>query len=309
MRGTSLFGVRSWVSILLVGVIAGMLMVSAAWFFQSRDDAPSRIVEAGPPAAYQPNMPISFALDDFYLMALESGEFVALYAYPPGYFGHVRGCRIRWEPDATFSALRPIGLPPGDELATPNPEGPFEPIEATGLWVEPCGGSKWDSTRRYLFGPAPRDLDRFPVEVTDAGRISVDTRRLQCSGSPCERVRAESSGQTVLIVTPTPTSEERVLGPGAGTTNILLARDTAFGAAILRAEASQTYGLTLVNTSAALHSWHVLGVEDVDGRSIATPLVQSGQMETVRFTVAEPGTYAFQCDVHPIEMHGHLIIE
>jgi plastocyanin len=295
--------VRSGLPVLLVGVIVGMVAVSAVWFLQSRDDAPGRVVEAGPPAAYQPLMPIPFALDDFYLMPLDGGEFVALYVYPPGHFGHVQGCRIHWQPDATYQAYH------SGTGATPVPASQSTLVEATGLWVEGCGGSKWDSTGRYLFGPAGRDLDRFPVEVTDAGNIRVDTRRLQCSENPCERVRAEGSGLTVLVASPPPAREERDLGPGDGMTNIIPARDNAFDVTILNAAAGQAYGLTLVNTGESLHSWHLLDVEDGAGAPIATPLVQSGRMETVRFTVAVPGIYVFQCDVHPIEMQGHLIVQ
>jgi plastocyanin len=302
MRGIPLVAVRSWAPILLVGVIIGMLTVSAVWFLQSGDGGPGRVVEAGPPGAYQPRMPIPFALDDFYLMPLEDGEFIALYAYPPGYFGHVRGCRIRWEPNAAYHAYH------AGTGATPVPASQQTLVEATGLWVEGCGGAKWDARGQKLFGPAPRDLDRFPVERTAEGNIRVDTRRLQCSRNPCERVQAEGSGLTVLIISPTPAAEERMLAPGDNTTNILPARDTAFGATILRAAAGQVYRLTVVNTGESLHSWRLLGVADVNGTSIATPLVRSGQMDTVRFTVAAPGTYAFQCDVHPVEMHGHLII-
>jgi plastocyanin len=295
--------VRSGLPILLAGVIVGVLAMAAVWMLRTRDDAPGRVVEAGPPEAYRHREPILFALDDFYLMSLEGGEFVALYAYPPGYFGHVRGCRIRWEPDATYQGYH------AGTGATPAPVSQQTLVEATGLWVEGCGGSKWDASGRRLFGPAPRDLDRFPVNLTAEGNIRIDTRRLQCSGEPCERVRAEGSGLIVLIMSPMPAREERVLGPGDGMTNVIPARDNAFGAAILRATAAQVYRLTLVNTGESLHSWHLLGVEDVEGTPIATPLVISGQMETISFTVAAPGTYAFQCDVHPVEMQGHLIVQ
>jgi hypothetical protein len=39
--------------------------------------------------------------------------------------------------------------------------------EALQRFVEPCGGAKWTRDGKYAAGPAPRDLDRFPSQVTN----------------------------------------------------------------------------------------------------------------------------------------------
>lgn len=39
----------------------------------------------------------------------------------------------------------------------------------------PCHGSKYNFVGEYQAGPAPRNLDRFVVEVTDDGRFIIDT--------------------------------------------------------------------------------------------------------------------------------------
>ena len=39
----------------------------------------------------------------------------------------------------------------------------------------PCHGSKYNFVGEYEGGPAPRNLDRFVVEVTDDGRLIIDT--------------------------------------------------------------------------------------------------------------------------------------
>ncbi|MCE2525953.1 MAG: Rieske 2Fe-2S domain-containing protein [Actinomycetia bacterium] len=39
----------------------------------------------------------------------------------------------------------------------------------------PCHGSKYNSIGEYFAGPAPRNLDRFAVHVTDAGRLIIRT--------------------------------------------------------------------------------------------------------------------------------------
>lgn len=145
-------------------------------------EAQGRIVMAGPRESYMPRMPVPFVLDDFYLMMLDDGEFVALYAFPPGWAGHTNGCRIHWEPEAKFEAYD------AGNGATPLPAAQSRLVSATGLWIDGCGGSKWDAGGRKLFGPALRDLDRFPVTVTAEGSIRIDTRTLRCTGQPCERV-------------------------------------------------------------------------------------------------------------------------
>ncbi len=43
-------------------------------------------------------------------------------------------------------------------------------------WFEcPCHGSKYNTAGEYKLGPAPRGLDRFNVEITEAGDVMVDT--------------------------------------------------------------------------------------------------------------------------------------
>ena len=34
-------------------------------------------------------------------------------------------------------------------------------------FLDPCSGSRWDRTGKYVEGPSPRDLDHLPVEVRD----------------------------------------------------------------------------------------------------------------------------------------------
>lgn len=50
------------------------------------------------------------------------------------------------------------------------------PFCETSQWFEcPCHGSKYNRVGEYREGPAPRALDRFPIEVSDAGIVTVDT--------------------------------------------------------------------------------------------------------------------------------------
>jgi len=46
--------------------------------------------------------PILFPIDDFYIGYNSRLEFSAFYAHPPGYYGHQRGCKVIWDPNATI---------------------------------------------------------------------------------------------------------------------------------------------------------------------------------------------------------------
>jgi hypothetical protein len=173
---------RRVVPLVLTGVALLLAATALVVSLRRTAPAPGRLLELAPPQSYTARQPIPYVLDDFELMKLDDGSFVALYMYPPGFFGHTQGCTIRWNPDATFGATQ---YPSG---ATPGPLGQGVEVSAVGLWDEGCGGSKWDATGQKLFGPAPGDLDRFPVTVR-AGRVWVDTRKFGCAGGhPCERV-------------------------------------------------------------------------------------------------------------------------
>jgi cytochrome b6-f complex iron-sulfur subunit len=49
---------------------------------------------------------------------------------------------------------------------------------ASSDWFEcPCHGSRYNRWGEYQFGPAPRGMDRFPLQVVD-GIVTVDTGRV-----------------------------------------------------------------------------------------------------------------------------------
>jgi len=83
----------------------------------------------------------------FHLVRLESGDFIALSARDPH-----SGCWVYWTTD----------LPPVPQSIGSEP----------GWLRDPCHGSLFDHRGKTQFGPAPRDLDRYPVSIRD-GRVYV----------------------------------------------------------------------------------------------------------------------------------------
>lgn len=144
--------------------------------------------------------PVLFPIDEFFAGRDSEGHIRAFYIYPPGYFGHARGCKVVWSDTATIDTEK-------------GKAGP-------GLFVEPCGGSRFDRDGELVYGPADRGLDEFATEPGVEGVI-VDTRTLYCGPDyippPTETpapatatVRAATASVEALTATPevpTPTTE------------------------------------------------------------------------------------------------------
>jgi hypothetical protein len=105
---------------------------------------------------------VLFPLDDLYIVRDVTGDVHALYLYPPGFFGHVRGCRVVWD-----------GVTP----ATTDPAAP------PGIFIDPCSGARFARDGTLLAGPADRGLDYFEL-LPGVDGVVVDTRRLYCGDPP-----------------------------------------------------------------------------------------------------------------------------
>jgi plastocyanin len=88
-----------------------------------------------------------------------------------------------------------------------------------------------------------------------------------------------------------------------------VATDNKFDTAQITVNANEQTTVTLQNRGTAIHNWHVMGVQGQDGKEIETKLTPGGQSASVTFTITRPGTYTFQCDVHPNDMKGTLTVQ
>ncbi|HLZ68777.1 MAG TPA: cupredoxin domain-containing protein [Dehalococcoidia bacterium] len=95
----------------------------------------------------------------------------------------------------------------------------------------------------------------------------------------------------------------------AGGSNAITATDNAFTQKQLSVKAGEALTLTLTNKGSAMHNLHVIGLKGADGKDVQTALLEGGKSGSVTFTPTQPGSYKFQCDVHPAEMTGTLTVK
>lgn len=100
-------------------------------------------------------------------------------------------------------------------------------------------------------------------------------------------------------------------GPPAGG-NAVVATDNKFDNTQLTATVGQPFTLTLKNNGKVPHN--IAFYTANDAKTPLTPdskgaILTAGKSETVTFTPTAPGTYYYQCDLHPDQMKGTLIVK
>jgi hypothetical protein len=286
MPGTAAIGEKRharravWVAL---GALAAATLALLLLFLDNRASggqaSSGRMVDAGPASALTGRQPKAFPGDGFYLIRLDDGSLAALYVYPPGYFGHAQGCHIRWD-------------------VAPDLNSTFNQKD---MWMEGCGGSLWDPSGHRLFGPTPRDLDRFAVSIRD-GRLLVDTRRLICTADPCGRVPAIPKEFDLKLT------------------------DKGFKPARIEVPAGKPGYVVLENATDAPQNWHVIGAENTSPYSSipsamepAPPFARGSDVHTrvvgafdgpigVPFVITRRGTYTFVSDADPEHLRGTLVV-
>ena len=104
---------------------------------------------------------------------------------------------------------------------------------------------------------------------------------------------------TTAVQTTTPTAD-------VGESSIsLVGENIAFNATRLNAPAGREVTITFENRDAGVS--HNLRIAGPSG-PIATKIEKGPITQTLTFTIDEPGTYQFLCEVHPTAMKGDLVI-
>lgn len=78
-------------------------------------------------------------------------------------------------------------------------------------------------------------------------------------------------------------------------------------------KAGDTINVTAKNTGTAIHNLHVANPSNQyssPGDSVLNPqALPGGQQGTLSFTFAKAGTYNYQCDFHPADMKGQIVVQ
>jgi plastocyanin len=96
-------------------------------------------------------------------------------------------------------------------------------------------------------------------------------------------------------------------GPPASTDLTVVAKNTAFNPTTLKAPAGQALAITFRNEDAINHSFHLFGGSAGDVKTTPKP---GPTEEVLSVTLTFPGSYTYQCDVHPNAdaMKGTLVV-
>jgi plastocyanin len=88
----------------------------------------------------------------------------------------------------------------------------------------------------------------------------------------------------------------------------LSAADLAFDASVIQATAGEAFTISFTNNDSAPHNVTVYVAEGGDRIGEAGATIGEGETADLAVEALEPGTYYFQCDVHP-DMNGTIVVE
>jgi len=137
---------RVYASLAALGVMLGLgltLFILVLTFSWPRADigSPTSRVYAGAVDDFVVGIPVTFAEGRFHLVKRDDGSFLALSWKDP----HL-GCTVPWRGSFEFV-------------------DPRDGVSKTGWFRNPCHGETYDAYGVRVFGPAPRNLDQYPVEI------------------------------------------------------------------------------------------------------------------------------------------------
>ncbi len=145
------------------------------------------------------------------------------------------------------------------------------------------------------------------VQAATATPVPANTPASTATTAPTDAPAPTASPTPTTPPAPTasplPTSTPAL--PGASRT--VVGRDIAFSTTSFGVDAGQPLTVTFDNREQAIfHNFHLLAGSEGD---FATLISAGPDSQAVTFTINQPGSYRFQCDVHPDEMFGTLTVQ
>ncbi len=149
---------RTAIALLLLATVFGAVLAAIVLFAWPDEGAPPRPIAVGEAEEFASGSVTTFGEEEFHLVRLPDGEFLALSMLDPhGKLMVEEGlaqspCLVPWRSEFVFLGQK-------------------------GWFRNPCHGETYDLTGKCFVGPCPRGLDRFPVTVTD-GEVEVNVSEL-----------------------------------------------------------------------------------------------------------------------------------
>jgi Rieske Fe-S protein len=142
-----------------LALVIAFIAVFAAFTYPTERTAPSRVF-VGFVDGFEVGKPVAYMGGEFYVVKDGEGRFRALYAKDT----HPYGCDLRWLPDFAYWGQ--------DGKLT------------AGWFRDACTHDTFDAYGTRVFGPAPRSLDRFPVEIKGNEVYVRPVRQMLTRGCP-----------------------------------------------------------------------------------------------------------------------------
>ncbi|HZQ37472.1 MAG TPA: cupredoxin domain-containing protein [Dehalococcoidia bacterium] len=183
--------------------------------------------------------------------------------------------------------------------------------------IPPGGGAMFEMTMpnpgAYPFVThAFADASKGAIGVIQVGQPPAAVAGSSTAAQPMNMATmpaAQRGAQPAQAAGKAQTGAQAQTGQAAAGGLALTTTDNAFSQKQITVQAGQAVTINLTNKGSAVHNLHVIGLKGADGKDVQTALLEGGKSGSVTFTPTQPGTYKFQCDVHPAEMTGTLTVK
>ncbi len=127
--------------------------------------------------------------------------------------------------------------------------------------------------------------------------------------NPISSATPARSGTSTTTATPAVAATGAAAASGSGRDVTIVARDNSYDVQQITVRTQEAVRMTFRNEGSARHSWHLRAVTDASGNEPRTETIDGGQTARLTFTIGQPGTFTYSCDVHGEQMSGRLIVQ